>query len=49
VLEFCDPRVSEIRKMVTELLDFEVGHHSLLLYGTCRGYRTTGQCSQPTT
>jgi len=47
VLEFCDPRVADIRKMVTEMLNFDINHHSLLMYGTCHGYRETGQCSQP--
>jgi Fur family ferric uptake transcriptional regulator len=36
VLEFCDPRVGEIQKMVGELLNFEVKHHSLILYGSCQ-------------
>ena len=35
VLEFCDPRIYNIQKMVGELLDFKVMHHSLMLYGTC--------------
>jgi len=35
VLEFCDPRIYNIQKMVGELLDFKVLHHSLMLYGTC--------------
>lgn len=36
VLEFCDPRVAEIQKMVGGLLDFDIRHHSLQLYGKCR-------------
>lgn len=36
VLEFCDPRVGAIEKMVSELLDFEVQYHSLTLYGKCK-------------
>lgn len=36
VLEFCDPRMGEIEKTIGQLLDFEVGHHSLTLYGQCR-------------
>jgi Fur family ferric uptake transcriptional regulator len=47
VLEFCDPRVAEIQKMVSQMLDFQLDHHSLLLYGTCRGFRENGQCSAP--
>jgi Fur family ferric uptake transcriptional regulator len=33
--EFCDPRVADIQKMMGDLLQFEVNHHSLLLYGKC--------------
>ena len=35
VLEFCDPRVGEIQNMIGELLEFEIKHHSLVLYGNC--------------
>ncbi|MEM1322117.1 MAG: transcriptional repressor [Bacteroidota bacterium] len=41
VLEFCDPRVQQIKNMMGELLDFNITHHSLNLYGECQG----GQCS----
>lgn len=37
VLEFCDPRVQQIKDMVSELYDFEVQHHALNLYGQCKG------------
>ena len=33
VLEFCDPRVQEIKKSVEELLNVEVAYHSLTFYG----------------
>jgi Fur family ferric uptake transcriptional regulator len=35
VLEFCDPRIQQIKNMMGELLKFEVTHHSLNLYGKC--------------
>jgi Fur family transcriptional regulator, ferric uptake regulator len=35
VVEFCDPRVQQIKNMVGELLNFEITHHSLNLYGIC--------------
>jgi Fur family transcriptional regulator, ferric uptake regulator len=35
VVEFCDPRIYNIQTMVGELLNFEVMHHSLILYGKC--------------
>ncbi|MEM6724653.1 MAG: transcriptional repressor [Bacteroidota bacterium] len=35
VVEFCDPRVQQIKSLVGELLDFQITHHSLNLYGVC--------------
>jgi Fur family transcriptional regulator, ferric uptake regulator len=35
VLEFCDPRIQNIQNTVSEILNFKVLHHSLILYGTC--------------
>jgi len=37
VLEFCDPRIQQIKNIMGELLHFEVTHHSLNLYGKCTG------------
>lgn len=37
VLEFCDPRIQQIKNMMGELLKFRVTHHSLNLYGHCEG------------
>jgi Fur family ferric uptake transcriptional regulator len=36
VLEFCDPRIQQIKDTMGDLLGFEVMHHSLNLYGRCR-------------
>lgn len=36
VLEFCDPRVGEIQNMIGNLLEFDIKHHSLVLYGNCQ-------------
>ncbi len=36
VLEFCDPRIQQIKTMMGDILEFEVTHHSLNLYGKCR-------------
>lgn len=33
VIEFCDPRIQQIKDMVRDLLGFEVTHHSLTLFG----------------
>lgn len=35
VLEFCDPRIQQIKSMMGDLLQFEITHHSLNLYGKC--------------
>jgi Fur family ferric uptake transcriptional regulator len=35
VIEFCDPRIQHIKSTVGELLDFQILHHSLNLYGIC--------------
>ncbi len=37
VFEFCDPRVQQIKDVMSEILKFEVVHHSLNLYGKCQG------------
>jgi Fur family ferric uptake transcriptional regulator len=37
VLEFCDPRIQQIKDMMGELLHFKVTHHALNLYGKCDG------------
>ncbi len=36
VIEFCDPRIQTIQNTVEELLQFDVVHHSLILYASCR-------------
>jgi Fur family transcriptional regulator, ferric uptake regulator len=35
VTEFCDPRLHNIQTKVGELLNFNIMHHSLILYGQC--------------
>jgi Fur family ferric uptake transcriptional regulator len=35
VKEFCDPRIQNIQNTVGEVLNFNIIHHSLLLYGNC--------------
>lgn len=35
VLEFCDPRVQEIKESVEKLLNVKISHHSLTFYGKC--------------
>ncbi len=35
VVEFCDPRIQNIKSMMGELLNFKITHHSLNMYGIC--------------
>ena len=35
VIEFCDPRIQQIKSMMGELLNFKITHHSLNMYGIC--------------
>lgn len=43
VLEFCDPRLGEIEKTISEILNVDVSHHSLTLYGQCRNEDCDGK------
>ncbi len=43
VLEFCDPRVQQIKNMMGDILSFEVTHHSLNLYGKCKKLECEGK------
>lgn len=36
VLEYCAPTLQEINKSIGEILNFNIAHHSLTLYGNCR-------------
>lgn len=37
VLEFCDPRIQQIKNMMGELMKFKITHHALNLFGSCDG------------
>jgi Fur family ferric uptake transcriptional regulator len=34
VIEFCDPRIQQIKATIEELFNVEINHHTLYLYGT---------------
>ena len=36
VIEFCDPRIQQIESKISDIMDFKVTHHSLMLYGICK-------------
>lgn len=42
IMEFCDPRVQQIKDTMGNLLNFEVTNHSLNLYGNCMGCEKEG-------
>jgi Fur family transcriptional regulator, ferric uptake regulator len=44
VLEFCDPRIQQIQSMMGDILNFNVTHHSLNLFGKCRNLSEKGYC-----
>lgn len=46
VMEFCDPRIQNIRTKVAEVLDFEVHHHSLHIYGRCKDCKKNGRTNK---
>lgn len=35
VIEFCDPRIQQIKNSISEMFSFEIVRHSLNLYGLC--------------
>lgn len=37
VVEFCDPRIQQIKDTMGDLLHYHVTHHALNLYGHCHG------------
>lgn len=47
VLEFCDPRIQQIKNMMGGLLEFSVTHHALNLYGKCQKINCTGKDLKP--
>lgn len=44
IFEFCDPRVQQIQTMIGTLLNFNVTHHSLNLFGKCSELENKGKC-----
>ncbi len=44
VFEFCDPRIQQIQKMASELLNFTISSHALTFYGKCDKLSQNGIC-----
>jgi Fur family transcriptional regulator, ferric uptake regulator len=36
IIEFCDPRINEIKKSLEALFDIEITHHALTFYAKCQ-------------
>jgi Fur family ferric uptake transcriptional regulator len=43
ILEFCDPRLEKIQKMVEDVYDFKIDSHALNFYGECLDPNCTGK------
>lgn len=43
LFEFCDPRIQNIRDMVSDVFDFEISHHSVNMYGHCKKSECPGK------
>ena len=39
VTEFCDPSIQIVLNNATTIMDFEVAHHSMYIYGVCKACR----------
>jgi Fur family ferric uptake transcriptional regulator len=46
IVEFCDPRIQQIRNKMGDILGFNVSSHSLNLYGHCRKLAEKGKCEE---
>jgi Fur family ferric uptake transcriptional regulator len=44
VMEFCDPRIQQIRNKMGDILGFSISSHSLNLYGRCNKLSEKGKC-----
>lgn len=44
VMEFCDPRIQQIRNKMGDILGFTVSSHALTLHGHCKKFSDTGKC-----
>ncbi|MBI3503090.1 MAG: transcriptional repressor [Bacteroidetes bacterium] len=44
IVEFCDPRIQQIRNKMGDILEFNVSSHSLNLYAHCRKLAEKGKC-----
>jgi Fur family ferric uptake transcriptional regulator len=46
VIEFCDPRIQEIKTMMEEMHDFNITGHSLHFFGTCENIENCSRRQQ---
>lgn len=43
IMEFCDPRIENIKKMVADIYNFQIESHSLNFYGKCDDPKCEGK------
>jgi Fur family ferric uptake transcriptional regulator len=43
IIEFCDPRLYQIKKSLEEVLKVEINSHQLYLYGNCKDKKCKGK------
>ena len=39
VIEFCDPRIQQIKATIEELFNLDINHHTLYFYGTKKSHK----------
>jgi Fur family transcriptional regulator, ferric uptake regulator len=44
IIEFCDPRIQQIRNKMGDILNFSISSHSLNLYAHCNQLKEKGTC-----
>lgn len=42
IVEFCDPRIHQIKQLMSEMLQFKITQHALNLYGICSSCEVNG-------
>ena len=39
MIEFCDPRIQEIKESLEKMLNLDIKHHSLIFYANCKDHK----------
>lgn len=43
MMEFCDPRIHEIKASVEKMLNYDISYHSMIFYGKCKKHSDSKQ------